>query len=122
MRIAREETFGPVMVMMRFETEEQAVRLANDSVYALAGSVFSTDYRKAHRVADRITSGMMCVNDWAIVPLVHSLPFGGSKASGFGRFNGPEGLRAFCRQRSLVTDRYGIRAGMHPRLSPCRLF
>jgi len=51
-------------------------------------------------------SGMLCINDWATVPLIQSLPFGGVKLSGFGRFNGPEGLRGFSRQKSVVSDRF----------------
>jgi len=73
-------------------------------------SIFSKDYSKAERISKRIVTGMANINDFAIVPLIQSLPFGGVRASGFGAFNGKEGLRGFSYRKAITTDRLGIRA------------
>jgi acyl-CoA reductase-like NAD-dependent aldehyde dehydrogenase len=106
MKVVNEEAFGPLMPIVKFTTEEEVIAMANRSVYALAANVFSSDYKRAERVAKQLVCGMLVINDWATVPLIQSLPFGGCKASGFGRFNGPEGLRGFSRQKAVVTDRF----------------
>jgi acyl-CoA reductase-like NAD-dependent aldehyde dehydrogenase len=111
MRIANEEAFGPVMSIIKFNTEDEVVNWSNTKTpYGLGSSIFTTDYHKAHRVATRLVCGMTSVNDFGMVPLVQSLPFGGIKDSGFGCFNGAEGLRGFMRTKSVVSDRFHIRA------------
>jgi len=109
MRIANEETFGPCCLVFRFKTEDEVVRMANCTRYGLAASVFSLDYVRAERVAHAMQSGMATVNDWALSYLIQALPFGGVKISGYGHFNGKEGLRGFSNTKSVVNDRFPLR-------------
>lgn len=109
MRLVREECFGPVMSVVKFTTEEEVLEHVNSSDFALGASVFTTDYKRADRMVKQISSGMVSVSDWGLSAMVTSLPFGGQKLSGFGRFAGPEGLRDFMHQQSVVTDRFPIR-------------
>ena len=81
--IAREEIFGPVLAASTFEDEAEAIRLANDSIYGLAASIFTDDLSRAHRVSESITAGVVAVN--AVDPVNPSVPFGGFKQSGTGR-------------------------------------
>lgn len=110
MDCVKKECFGPVMLVIRFKNEEDLIRGVNSSDFALGASVFTKDYAKADRIGRSIASGMVAVNEWGLSALVSSLPFGGQKLSGFGRFAGVEGLRDFCHQQALITDRFGIRA------------
>jgi len=109
MDIVKKEAFGPVMLLIKFSTDKEVIEMANDSEYALGCSIFSTNYQRAEAIAKCIVSGMVTVNDFGVGYLIQSLPFGGTKMSGFGRFNGPEGLREFSRIKSVVTDRFPIR-------------
>src|SRR5689334_22062424 len=99
MTIAQEEIFGPVLAIIPFDTEEDAVRIANDSVYGLAGSVFTTDFAKAVEIARQIRTGTYAVNMYAFDP---GAPFGGYKNSGLGRENGPEGIEQYCEAKSIL--------------------
>ncbi|HZS35291.1 MAG TPA: aldehyde dehydrogenase family protein [Polyangia bacterium] len=105
MAIAREETFGPVMTIVRVHDEDEAVRLANDCAYGLGSSVFTKSAARAERIARRISAGMTVVNDYGIAYMMQAAPFGGVRISGFGRINGREGLRACCNEKTVVTDR-----------------
>jgi aldehyde dehydrogenase (NAD+) len=98
MTIAQEEIFGPVLVLMPYEDEEDAVRIANDSLYGLAGGVWSGDEERAKRVAKRIRTGQVEINGGAFNPLA---PFGGYKQSGYGRELGHYGLEEFLQVKSL---------------------
>jgi acyl-CoA reductase-like NAD-dependent aldehyde dehydrogenase len=98
MTIAQEEIFGPVLVIMPYEDEEDAVRIANDSVYGLAGGVWSADEERAKRVARRIRTGQIEINGAAFNPLA---PFGGYKQSGYGRELGPFGLDEYLEVKAL---------------------
>jgi len=109
MRIANEEAFGPVMTIIRFSEEKDLLEMVNSTEFGLGSSVFTTDYKKADRVGGQIRSGMLNINDYGTVPLIQSLPFGGVKYSGFGAFNGKEGLRGFSHTKSVVTDRFPFR-------------
>jgi acyl-CoA reductase-like NAD-dependent aldehyde dehydrogenase len=105
MALVREETFGPVMTVIRVRDEDEAIRLANDCSYGLGSSVFTRDSRRAERIAARISAGMTVVNDYGIAYMMQAAPFGGVRSSGFGRINGREGLRACCNVKTVVTDR-----------------
>ncbi|WP_197383011.1 aldehyde dehydrogenase [Mycolicibacterium mengxianglii] len=99
MTIAQEEIFGPVLAVIPFETEEDAVRIANDSPYGLAGSVYTTDIPRALQIANKIRTGTYGVNMYAFDP---GSPFGGYKNSGIGRENGPEGIEQYCESKSVL--------------------
>ncbi len=113
MDLMREETFGPVLPIMRVADEEEAVRLANDSTFGLDASVWSRDRAKARRIADRLEVGTALINDHLINYAIPDLPFGGARCSGFGRVHGLEGLREFARPKSWVEDRLAPRREMH---------
>ena len=105
MRVMREETFGALLPVMEFKSEEDAIRLANDSEFGLNASIWSTDIDKAERVARQLQVGNWAVND-VIKNIGHAgLPFGGIKKSGFGRYHGAEGLRNFTYTVSGLTSR-----------------
>ncbi|MFA1546272.1 aldehyde dehydrogenase [Actinomadura chokoriensis] len=99
MRTAREEIFGPVLCLIPYDGEDEAVRIANDSPYGLSGGVWTGDPARGLRVARRVRTGSIAVNgSYPPFPLV---PFGGFKESGLGRELGPEGLRSFLEPRSI---------------------
>ena len=95
--IAREEIFGPVLSVIPYDSEDEAVRIANESEYGLGGSVWSTDVEHARTVADRVQTGTIGINGY--VPQIGS-PFGGVKASGLGRELGPEALGSYLQWKS----------------------
>jgi acyl-CoA reductase-like NAD-dependent aldehyde dehydrogenase len=99
MTIAQEEIFGPVLAVIPYDTEEDAIRIANDSAYGLAGSVWTTNNHKAIEIAKRIRTGTYAVNMYGNDPCA---PFGGYKNSGIGRENGWEGIEAYCEQKSVL--------------------
>jgi len=99
MRIAREEVFGPVVVVIGFDTEEEAVALANDSEYGLVGGVFTADISRAFRVAESIEAGQVYINSWSTQSV--QMPFGGHKHSGYGREKGLEGLSHYSHVKSI---------------------
>jgi aldehyde dehydrogenase (NAD+) len=97
-RIAQEEIFGPVLAVIAYDTERQAIDIANDSEFGLGGTVWSTDHERATDVARAVRTGSIGVNDYA---LDLQAPFGGVKASGIGRELGPEGLAAYQTLKSI---------------------
>ncbi|OGF03861.1 MAG: betaine-aldehyde dehydrogenase [Candidatus Eisenbacteria bacterium RBG_16_71_46] len=99
MRVAQEEIFGPVLAVIRFEDVEDAVRKGNDSPYGLAAGVWTRDVNKAHAVARRLQAGTVWVNAYNFYDA--GMPFGGYKASGFGRDLGPESLREYTQVKSV---------------------
>ena len=99
MTIAREEIFGPVLVMIPYETEEEAVRIANDTVYGLSGYVYSGDIEHARKIARRLRTGMVHLNG-ASTDI--NAPFGGYKQSGNGREWGKEGIKEFLEVKALM--------------------
>ncbi|HEY1654627.1 MAG TPA: aldehyde dehydrogenase family protein, partial [Candidatus Tumulicola sp.] len=100
-RIAREEIFGPVATVVRFETEAEAIALANDSDYGLSATVWSQNVGRANRVARAIRSGTVAINTpYAIFP---GMPFGGFKQSGYGRELGMETMQAYSETKSVLT-------------------
>ncbi|MDR3508651.1 MAG: aldehyde dehydrogenase [Caulobacteraceae bacterium] len=103
MRLFREESFGPVVAVIRAKDEEDAIRLANDTEYGLSASVFTRDVARGLKVARRIQSGICHVNG----PTVHDeaqMPFGGVKGSGYGRFGGKAGIEAFTELRWITLE------------------
>ncbi len=106
MDIAREEVFGPVMLLMRVRDDDEAVRVANGVSFGLSSSVFSKDHARARAIASRLEAGMTAINEFGgATYMAQDLTFGGVKASGYGRMNGREGLRSMCNIKSVVEDR-----------------
>jgi acyl-CoA reductase-like NAD-dependent aldehyde dehydrogenase len=104
MAVMREETFGPVLPVMRVADAEAALRAANDTPMGLSGSVWSRDAGRAAALARRLQAGSVCVNDALMNYFCVEAPLGGVKASGTGFRHGPEGLRQFCRIETIVED------------------
>jgi acyl-CoA reductase-like NAD-dependent aldehyde dehydrogenase len=104
LEICREETFGPVLPMFSFRTEEEVVALANDSVYGLSASVWSKDLARAERVARALVTGNVSVNNVMVTEGNHALPFGGTRRSGFGRYKGELGLYSFSNAKAVMIE------------------
>ncbi|HGH0850943.1 TPA: betaine-aldehyde dehydrogenase [Staphylococcus pseudintermedius] len=102
MRIVQEEVFGPVVTVEGFETEEEAIRLANDSIYGLAGGVFTKDIGKAQRVASKMRMGTVWINDFH--PYFAQAPWGGYKQSGIGRELGHQGLEEYLETKHILMN------------------
>ncbi len=105
MPVQCEETFGPVITVTPFDTEEEAIRMANDSPFGLAASVWSHDLARAERVARALVTGNVSINNVLATLANPALPFGGVKESGFGRYKGELGLLSFCNIKSIMIDR-----------------
>ncbi len=105
MRIMREETFGPVLPIMPFDSDEEAIRLANDSEFGLAASVWTRDRRRGEQLATRIAAGTVLVNDAVIGFGISEAPHGGVKCSGIGRTHGRAGLEEMTWVQYLDSDR-----------------
>jgi acyl-CoA reductase-like NAD-dependent aldehyde dehydrogenase len=104
MRINKEEIFGPVLPLMKFKTEAEAIELANDSDFGLSASVWTKDKERALRVSRNLFTGNISVNNVMLSEGNHDLPFGGVKDSGIGRYKGVHGLRSFCNLKSVLID------------------
>jgi len=105
--IAQEEIFGPVLSVIRYKTIEDAVRLANESSYGLAGGVWSKDAEKAMSVARKLRAGTVWINEWHL--LNERAPFGGYKQSGIGREFGLDGLKEYTESKHVHIDEIGSR-------------
>lgn len=116
MRIANEEVFGPVMLIMKVANDEEAVALANSTDFGLQSSVLSGNTARAERIAAQLEAGASCINDFGLCYLNQDLPFGGVKYSGFGRMNGRDGLRAYTNPKAVLSDRLPLR--IPPKLYP----
>jgi aldehyde dehydrogenase (NAD+) len=99
MRIAQEEVFGPVLAVLRFRTEEDAIRIANDVRYGLAAGIWTQGIARAINVANRLQAGTIWINNYRMVS--YMTPFGGFKASGIGRENGAEAIKEFMQVKSI---------------------
>jgi acyl-CoA reductase-like NAD-dependent aldehyde dehydrogenase len=114
MKIMTEETFGPTLPIMKVHDAEEAVKLANDTPYGLASSVFSRDTARGEAIARRIEAGATTVNDAMINYAALELPMGGAKASGLGSRHGAGGIRKYCSQQAIVvTPRLAMKREVH---------
>jgi acyl-CoA reductase-like NAD-dependent aldehyde dehydrogenase len=98
-RLVQDEIFGPVLTVQVFDTEEEAIALANSTPYGLAAGLHTQNLSRAHRVAAALEAGLIWVNTYGILDV--ALPFGGYKASGYGRENGPEALDEYLQTKSV---------------------
>jgi acyl-CoA reductase-like NAD-dependent aldehyde dehydrogenase len=101
MDIYYNESFGPSVSLYTFTDDEQALKLANDTAYGLTGAVFTEDLRRGLSLAKRLETGAVHINNMTAHDEA-SLPHGGVKDSGFGRFNGPDGLREWVKTKSIT--------------------
>lgn len=104
MDIMTEETFGPVLPIMKVRDADEAVRFANDSVYGLSASIFASDLKRAQALAVQLDTGDVSVNRPQFVITTPNLPMGGQRTSGLGRRNGPEGLLKYTTTQSILLD------------------
>jgi len=105
MLVTTEETFGPIIPLMQFSSEEEVIRLANDSAYGLSASVWSKDLTRATRVSNLLETGNVSINNVMLTEGNHALPFGGVKDSGIGRYKGEFGLHSFSNIKSILVDK-----------------
>jgi len=103
MRIYSEESFGPIVAIVRVKGDDEAIRVANDSDYGLAAAVFSQSINRALHVATRINSGICHINGSTVADEAQ-MPFGGTKASGYGRFGGTAGIAEFTDLRWITIE------------------
>jgi acyl-CoA reductase-like NAD-dependent aldehyde dehydrogenase len=109
MELMREETFGPIVAVMRVADEEEAIRLANDSHYGLSGSVWTKDIARGIEIAKRLETGSVVINDASMAYGAPEAPFGGLKDSGVGQVNGLGGLRGYTHPQPIFIDRWGAK-------------
>lgn len=105
--VMTQETFGPILPIVKFNSIDEAIEKANNSVYGLHGSVWTKDVNKGIAIAKRIETGSMAVNDIGMMYGVACAPFGGVKESGVGSVNGQNGLRGYCHVMPIIVGRYG---------------
>lgn len=101
MEIAREELFAPVALVMKVQTINEAIEVANSTIYGLGGAVFGSNKKDVEKIINGVETVGIAVNDFATF-YVCQLPFGGTKGSGYGRFMGIEGLRALCNAKVYI--------------------
>ncbi|MBI3006059.1 MAG: aldehyde dehydrogenase [Ignavibacteriales bacterium] len=107
MTIAQEEIFGPVLSVISYDTDDQAIEMANDSIYGLGGGVWSKDKERAMNVAQRLRAGTVWINEWHLIS--EKAPFGGYKQSGIGREFGLDGLKEYTETKHVHIDEVGSR-------------
>ena len=117
MKCLTEETFGPVMNIVRVKDVEEAIQLSNELNYGLTGSVWTQNIQRGIEIAKRLETGNVDINDFPQTYGSAEVPFGGRKASGLGQVNGPKGLKSYCHTLPIQIDRFGGKqtAGVFPR-------
>jgi acyl-CoA reductase-like NAD-dependent aldehyde dehydrogenase len=110
MTVIQEETFGPVLPVIKVRDADEALRLANDSRYGLDACIFTRDRQRARQLAENLFAGTVCINDGLVNYIIPDTPMGGVKDSGFSRRHGAEGIRKYCYQKSIVIDRFGLKS------------
>jgi aldehyde dehydrogenase (NAD+) len=113
MLVYDEESFGPIIPLYAFKDEESAINMANDSQFGLSASIWSQDIKRCIRVAKKIKTGNISINNVMLTGGNANLPFGGTKNSGFGRFKGSLGFEAFSNSKSMLIDRNSRRIESH---------
>ena len=113
MECMTEETFGPTLPIMKVKDADEAVKMANDSPYGLAASVWTKDTAKGEAVARRVEAGAVCVNDAMLNYAALELPMGGWKESGLGSRHGAGGIRKYCAQQTLLIKRLAPKRDIH---------
>lgn len=126
MNIMTEETFGPVIAIRKVKDADEAIELANSTIYGLNGAIFTKDIEKGLKIAGEIESGSICINDCLINYGFAELPFRGVKKSGLGVRHSEAGIKRFCRTQSVVVDRMGSKKEVywypHPKNASDLLF
>jgi acyl-CoA reductase-like NAD-dependent aldehyde dehydrogenase len=111
-RVAQEEIFGPVLVVVSFEDDAEAVQISNDSIYGLAGGVWSADTGRATKLAEQLRTGTVWINDWHMINPRY--PFGGFRQSGIGREHGELGFNEYREVKHVHVDLAGPSRARHP--------
>ena len=114
MDLMRDETFGPVIAIQKVKDDEEALALANDSDYGLSGNLWTRDLDRGAKLAERIATGSVSINDIAVTYGIPEAPFGGVKASGVGQVNGEAGIRGYCHLHPIITDTAKKAQGGYP--------
>jgi acyl-CoA reductase-like NAD-dependent aldehyde dehydrogenase len=113
MKLMQDETFGPILPVMKVRDEEEALEKANDSRYGLNSSVWTKDLAKGERIASRIEAGSTCVNDAVANYAAQELPFGGVKESGIGVRHSTAGIRKYCHAHSILVTRFAMKRELY---------
>jgi acyl-CoA reductase-like NAD-dependent aldehyde dehydrogenase len=113
MKIMTEETFGPTLPIMKVADAEEALRLANDTVYGLQASVWTKDVARGEALARRVEAGSVCVNDAQVNYTALNLPMGGWKTSGLGTRHGAGGIRKYTKTQSLLITKLAPKRDLH---------
>ncbi|TIB81600.1 putative meiotic recombination-related protein [Wallemia mellicola] len=106
MEIFHEELFAPVMTVIKAQSTNHAIDLANGTRFGLGAAVFGNNKAECRLVSENLKCGMVSLNDFGVFYLNQSMPFGGVKSSGYGRFGGPEGLQGLCNPKVIIEDRF----------------
>jgi len=113
MKLMQDETFGPVLPVMKVRDEAEALRLANDSRYGLNSSVWTKDIAKGERIASQVQAGSTCVNDAVSNYAAQELPFGGVKESGIGVRHSAAGIRKYCHSHAILVTRFAMKRELY---------
>jgi len=113
MDVMTEETFGPVLPVMKAADVDEAIELANDSQFGLQSSIWTGDSKRGEQLAERVQAGVCCVNDAMLNFMAFGAPMAGRKDSGIGGRHGANGIRKFCATQTVMVNRLPLRRDMH---------